>query len=163
MKKEDEHTNMNTVIAELKSSQDEGVVGSPVIFHYHLDISKLTTIKKRMTTCGSFENEEMRACDLRPLLFNFCCNPADWILGGKVQGLIDRSQKDKKTFTLEFTGIPTRSGVLIRFPEILLQYHVTSSSKISAPVKIHTKYPQSYKSQSYTNHMALACPSALDC
>ena len=162
MKQEDACSNMNTVQAQLQSSQTEGVVGSPVIFQYHVDTSMLTTIKRRMSLNYSDTNLDNNKSKM--LLFQIRSNPSDWILGGKVQGLIPLSAS-QSTYSLEFTGIPTRSGLLNRFPEISLLHHYPDnvSSSTPASIKVQTKHPDSFKSLSYTNHMALACPSTLEC
>merc|ERR1712150_468598 len=82
----------------------------------------------------------------------------EWILAGNVEGILNCSKKT--TFELEFVGIPTRPGVLKEFPTISLEYNSTHGDM--PPITVHAKNPEAFKSLSFVNHMALACPAGIE-
>lgn len=134
MKKEDEYARLNTVSARLSCSAQEGVVGAPVNFQFRVDVSNLRSLEQKILTPtsekGMTEREGIVAKDKngRPLiLYSTLCNFGDWILSGKVQGTCTEkievdTASGKSFFTLDFVGIPTRSGLLANFPELELSF-----------------------------------------
>ena len=159
MRKEDEYASMNTATAELNCSAQEGVVGSPVKFTYEVDLSGLSAINGRLSSVGSDDIKGL------PIVYTIICDEADWILGGRVQGLVDRNS-DSGKFKLDFVGIPTRSGLIERWPDIKLVYDASDfgggKSMTLPPITIHSRYPELFRSLAYTHHAALACTTLLE-
>lgn len=154
MKKEDEYAGMNTATAELKCTSREGVVGCPARFSFDVDISNLATL-------SMMDDHHHR------LLYSISCDAKDWILAGRTQGIVasatnndDDATNKLSSFSVDFVGIPTRSGLLTRFPEIRISY---ADGKDDIPsIIVHCNIPESFRSLSHTNHMALATPSVVE-
>ena len=132
----------NTATAVLTCSSDEGVVGAPVYFTFELDISML----------GKAKDEKIKP---KSLLYSISCDAKDWILSGRVRGVVDTLLPSPRR--IDIIGIPTRSGLIKRFPEVELFFH-----EENPPISVRCRYPDSFRSLSYTNHMALAYPSVLE-
>lgn len=150
MRREDDFSSMNVATAELLCSSYEGVVGSPVKFTFEVDLSALKSSSRL------------------PIVYTVYCDEADWILGGRVQGFVADSSSGT-SFKLAFVGIPTQSGLIKRWPEIILEYDdsspapVGSSKSKSLPlITVHSRNPEVFKSLAYTHHAALACTTLLD-
>jgi hypothetical protein len=75
-----------------------------------------------------------------------------------VKGLLDCA--NSKTFTISFVGIPVHPGVLKQFPSLLVQHE--SAQEDAPPMAVHLHHPDYFKSLSFVNHMALACPAGLE-
>lgn len=115
--------NSNAAVAKYSLSSQEGLVGLPVSFTCDIDCKHLM---------------ESKTSDL---LYSLSCDDGDWIIGGKVRGVLSYC-REKRSCTLEFVGIPTRSGLIKSFPNIEIMY----SSSISSDVKVTLKYPLSFLS-----------------
>ena len=151
MRREDDFSSMNVATAELLCSSYEGVVGSPVKFTFEVDLSALKSSSRL------------------PIVYTVYCDEADWILGGRVQGFVADNSSDGTSFKLDFVGIPTQSGLIKRWPEIVLEYDDSSpvaggsgKSKALPPISVHSRNPEVFKSLAYTHHAALACTTLLD-
>lgn len=92
------------------------------------------------------------------LLYKIVSDETNWIVGGKVKGLLECSTT--KNFTVDFVGIPVHPGVLKEFPALLVQYE--SAQEDAPPMTVHLSHPDYFKSLSFVNHMALACPVGLE-
>lgn len=164
MHKEDKYVSMNTALAELTCSAQEGVVGSPVNFAFEVDLSGLSAIKPRNSSGGS-NGSAVKNTSRLPIVYTVVCDEADWILGGRVQGLVDRN-RDSGKFRLDFVGIPTQSGLIKRWPKILLEYDASDSggdkSMPLPPITVNSRYPELFRSLAYTHHAALACTTLLE-
>ena len=115
----------NIATAKFSLASQEGLIGSPVVFSCDID-------------CGSLKQTEKSH-----FLFNLSCDNSDWIIGGKVRGALDISNEEKRC-SLEFVGIPTRSGDIKSFPTIELMNQASSSF-----IKVVSKYPTSFMSLSH--------------
>ena len=160
LKRENEYSGMNIVQARLNCSSDEGVVGAPAKFIMDVDISNLEVLEKRsskeLENVSNLLNENL-------LIYTISCDENDWILSGRVQGIVERSNDENgnTSFSLEFVGIPTRPGLLATFPKINLKYKQQLGKRYiedttEPPITVHCIYPDHFRSLSYTNHMALA-------
>ena len=150
MRREDDFSSMNVATAELRCSSYEGVVGSPVKFTFEIDLGALGTSQQ-------------------PIVYTVYCDEDDWILGGRVQGFVADNKSTGTSFKLDFVGIPTQSGLIKRWPEIILEYDdssqgagTNSKSKALPPITVHSRNPEVFKSLAYTHHAALACTTLLD-
>eukprot|EP00978_Attheya_sp_CCMP212_P029292 scaffold103588_cov50-Attheya_sp.AAC.4 len=151
VRKQDEFS--SAVTAELKCSIDEGIVGEPVHFTYHVDATTLNAAKREELASSSSSNGHSNGSTALVFIYFVSSEDSDWILGGQVQGTL---QADKSgSFSVDFVGIPTRSGVLMRFPKISLKFE-------DSPIIVELRQPESFKSLSYTHHMALACPTSMN-
>ena len=139
---EDESTGVS-VTAELYCSVDEGLMGAPVTFTYLVDVGD---VPKPSPSNGA--DSELR------LSYAISCDTRDWILSGKVQGILDFSSSD---ISLEFVGIPVNPGVVKGFPHIQLQY-ISSGDRLP-PIRVRAQLPEVFTSLAFANHMALACPA----
>lgn len=133
--------NAEAVIVELMTPSQEGFVGAPISLQYNLDTSNLVSkkaIKYEISYLGT-----------------------DWMVGGKIKGVISVSQRQKSPLTLDFVGIPTRQGVLNGYPSIFLSY-ISSEDQcesITSGIKVQARQPTEFLSLSYNNHTAIACPA----
>ena len=102
---------------------------------------------------------------LRSILYTIISEGSDWIVSGKVQGLIDLSS-GADVMSLQFRGIPTQSGILRNFPELFLEYLPTKGSdrnpSDSPPITVHCRNPDCFKSMAYTTSTSLAVPAGID-
>jgi hypothetical protein len=145
MRRDEEYAVTNSVDANLSCSALEGLVGGPVTFTIKIDASKVAKPKR-------VDDDSIN------LLYKIVADETDWIVGGKVKGLLECSTT--KNFTVDFVGIPVHPGVLKEFPALLVQY---KSEQEDAPLMtVHLRHPDFFKSLSFVNHMALACPVGLD-
>ena len=117
--------------AVLTCAAEEGTVGHPVLFCYNLNLKSLMEPKRRgMSSSASVASEAGR-----PILYTILSEGSDWIVSGKMQGLIDLSslsspgagaqegeEDGDDTMSIQFRGIPTQSGILRNFPELFLEY-----------------------------------------
>jgi hypothetical protein len=139
LRKIDKSEGLNAVTGELCCSGAEGLVGAPIDLTYTLDITALSV-----------------AGQSRRLHYRVSSN-ADWIVGGKVEGVLGC---DDMTPSLRFVGLPTRPGVLTSFPGIVVAFDDSVGEML--PLNVHVRGPDSFKSLSFANHVALACPDVVD-
>lgn len=156
---QDEYASMNTAMAELTCSGLEGVVGTPIKFTFDFDLSTLTSLKRGFSSISS---DERRSSSTLPIVYTIICDETCWILCGRVQGVVDRNGVDPSKFQVEFVGIPTQSGVIKRWPEILLEYDSSLTSAKAPPITVNVRYPEFFNSLAYTHHAALAYTSLLE-
>ncbi|KAL7441224.1 hypothetical protein ACHAXM_007726 [Skeletonema potamos] len=162
LRKEDEYAELHNATAELVCSVEEGSVGHPVPFVYNLNLRSLISPKARKSSMSvSVASEGPRPT----ILYNIISEGSDWIVSGKVQGLIDSKQSD--IVSIPFRGIPTRSGLLRHFPEIIIEYLpiATLSESLPArtpPITVLSKTPERFKSLAFTNSLSLAVPQELE-
>ena len=145
LRRDEEYAGTNSVDAKLTCSASEGLVGGPVTFGIEIDVSNVA--KPKRVDEASFR-----------LLFKIVSDETDWIVGGKVKGLLDCAIS--KTFIISFVGIPVHPGVLKQFPSLLVQHE--SAQEDAPPMAVHLHHPDYFKSLSFVNHMALACPAGLE-
>jgi hypothetical protein len=161
LRKEDEYAELHNATAELVCSVEEGSVGHPVPFVYNLNLQSLISPKARKSSLSvSVASEGPRPT----ILYNIISEGSDWIVSGKVQGLIDSKQSD--IVSIPFRGIPTRSGLLRHFPEIIIEYlPITTLSESllrTPPITVLSKTPERFKSLAFTNSLSLAVPQDLE-
>ena len=96
-----------------------------------------------------------------PLLYTIVSDGSDWIVSGKVQGLIKLSP-GSESYSLQFRGIPTQSGILRNFPELFLEYLPMNDSVSSPPITVQCKNPDCFQSFAYTTSLSLAVPATLE-
>lgn len=155
--KEDTYVEMYTATAELQCLAMDGTVGHPVPFVYNLNTQSLTMPKRRKRSDSQSIVSEA-GCRV---LYTILSGGSDWIVSGKVQGILDLSS-GADTVTLQFRGIPTQSGVLRSFPELFLEYLPGKSSIQSfetPPIIVQCNNPQYFKSLAYTTSTSLAVPA----
>ncbi|KAL3791751.1 hypothetical protein HJC23_007518 [Cyclotella cryptica] len=155
--KEDMYAELYTANAELKCLADEGTVGHPVPFEYRLNTQSLLLPKRtKLSESQSLVSEA--GC---PVLYIIISEGSDWIVSGKVQGLLDLSSQTD-IITLQFRAIPTQSGVLRSFPELFLEYlPVTENGQThfdTPPITVQCRNPEYFKSMAYTTSTSLAVP-----
>jgi hypothetical protein len=93
---DEEYAVTNSVDANLSCSALEGLVGGPVTFKIKIDASKIAKTKRV---------DDDSIC----LLHKVVADETDWIVRGKVKGLLECSTT--KNFTIDFVGIPVHPGV----------------------------------------------------
>ena len=156
--KEDTYAEMYTATAELQCLALDGTVGHPVPFVYNLNTHSLTRPKrKKQSDSQSIVSEA--GCRV---LYTILSDGSDWIVSGKVQGILDLSS-GADTVTLQFRGIPTQSGILRSFPELFLEYLPGKSSSQSfetPPIIVQCNNPEYFKSLAYTTSTSLAVPAS---
>jgi len=161
LRKEDEYAELHNATAELVCSIKEGSVGHPVPFVYNLNLQSLISPKARRSNMSvSVASEGPRPT----VLYTIISEGSDWIVSGKVQGLIDSKRSD--IVSIPFRGIPTRSGLLRHFPEIIIEYlpitTLSGSKSLTPPITVLTKTPERFKSLAFTNSLSLAVPQDLE-
>jgi len=161
LRKEDEYAELHNATAELVCSVKEGSVGHPVPFVYNLNLQNLISPKARKSSMSvSVASEGPRPM----ILYTIISEGSDWIVSGKVQGLIDSSQSD--IVSIPFRGIPTRSGLLRHFPEIIIEYlpinTLFNAESHTPPITVLFKTPERFKSLAFTNSLSLAVPQGME-
>jgi hypothetical protein len=158
-----EDAELYTASAELTCSADEGTVGHPVPFAYDLNLQSLMTPRQRKR--ASLDNASVSSAHGCPILFTIVSDGSEWIVSGKVQGLIKPSP-GSESVSLHFRGIPTQSGILRSFPELYLEYlpmkNSDSVSASSPPITVQCKNPICFQSFAYTTSLSLAVPATMD-
>jgi hypothetical protein len=100
-----------------------------------------------------------------PILYKIVSDGTEWIVSGKVQGLI-KSSPGSESVSIHFRGIPTQSGILRNFPELYLEYlpmkTSDSVSTSSPPIAVQCKSPICFQSFAYTTSLSLAVPATMD-
>jgi len=168
IRKEDNYAEVFTATAELTCTVNEGAVGLPVPFVYDLNLQSLITPKqrKRMAKGNAASVSSAHDC---PILYTIVSDDCDWIVSGKVQGLIKPSSLGSESLLLHFRGIPTQSGILRNFPQLYLEYLPTSDNSssdsridLSPPITVQCHCPDSFQSFAYTSSLSLAVPAIID-
>lgn len=159
LRKEDIYAELYTATAELSCSAEEGTVGHPVPFVYDLNLQSLVTPRqRRRASIGNASVSSVFGC---PILYTIVSDGSDWIVSGKVQGLIKPSPSSD-SISLHFRGIPTQSGILRNFPELYLEYLPTKNpgpgSASPPPITVQCKNPDCFQSFAYTTSLSLAVP-----
>eukprot|EP00816_Leptocylindrus_hargravesii_P009001 CAMPEP_0196807614 /NCGR_PEP_ID=MMETSP1362-20130617/7605_1 /TAXON_ID=163516 /ORGANISM="Leptocylindrus danicus, Strain CCMP1856" /LENGTH=1304 /DNA_ID=CAMNT_0042181607 /DNA_START=42 /DNA_END=3956 /DNA_ORIENTATION=+ len=130
---DDNNNNSNSENASLSVSLEcvlkEGSIGAPVPFTFLVDATK-------------FPVEEGKV-----FVYNIFCDERDWLLSGRVRGILKAGGKTE----LSFVGIPTRVGILTVFPEIKIHNESFGDMNCSRP--------ETFLSRPHKNNMALAFPS----
>jgi len=162
LRKEDVYAELYTATAELTCSTEEGTVGHPVPFVYDLNLQSLMTPRQRRRSSGASVSSVCGSS----LLYTIVSDGSDWIVSGKVQGLIKPSE-GSESISLHFRGIPTQSGILRNFPELFLEYLPTKDSddsdqEFSPPISVQCKNPDCFQSFAYTTSLSLAVPAVLE-
>jgi len=161
LRKEDEYAELHNATAELVCSVKEGSVGHPVPFVYNLNLQSLISPKARRSNMSvSVASEGPRPT----VLYTIISEGSDWIVSGKVQGLIDSKRAD--IVSIPFRGIPTQSGLLRHFPQIIVEYlpitTLSGSKSQPPPITVLTKTPERFKSLAFTTSLSLAVPQDLE-
>ncbi|KAL7432472.1 hypothetical protein ACHAXH_001767 [Discostella pseudostelligera] len=157
--RKDSSTELFATTAELTCSVDEGSVGHPVPFVYTLNLSSLMTPRQRRS---SLCNMSVCSSAVRPIQYTIVSEGSEWIVSGKVQGLI-KPNTGSDSLSIHFRGIPTNSGILRDFPALYLDYlPIKDSCAPSPPIFVQCKKPDSFQSFAYTTSLSLAVPAALD-
>jgi hypothetical protein len=157
-----EDAELYTATAELTCSADEGTVGRPVPFVYDLNLQSLMTPRQRSRSLSNASVSSAHGC---PILYKIVSDGTEWIVSGKVQGLI-KSSPGSESVSIHFRGIPTQSGILRNFPELYLEYlpmkTSDSVSTSSPPIAVQCKSPICFQSFAYTTSLSLAVPATMD-
>jgi len=144
----------DTVSAMLTCSSEEGCVGYPVHFVYHLNIQSLKISQQiALAIVGN--------STLLPILYSISSDDSEWLVSGKVQGTIVPLPKTE-SILLHFQGIPTQSGLIRNFPLLQLEYlpgPKFDSFQTPSHVIVQCKNPVCFQSFSYTSSLSLAIPS----
>jgi len=168
LRKEDAHAELYTATAELTCATAEGTVGHPVPFTYELNLQSLATPRQRRRS--SLEGTSVSSVAGCPMLYTIVSDGSDWIVSGKVQGLIrpNLGSEEEERISLQFRGIPTQSGVLRNFPELFLEYLPTKDDvkncgdMMRPPITVQCKNPDCFQSFAYTTSLSLAVPAVLE-
>ena len=167
LRKEDDYAELYTATAELTCSSEEGAVGHPVPFVYDLNLQSLVTPRqrKRPSLQGNASVSSIYDC---PILYTIVSDGCDWIVSGKVQGLIKPSPRSE-SLSIRFRGIPTKSGILYNFPKLYLEYLPMNNSSDAdhlvsppPPITVQCHNPDSFQSFAYTSSLSLAVPATLE-
>ena len=162
IRKEDVYAELYTASAELTCSAEEGTVGHPVPFVYDLNLQSLMMPRhRRRASMGGGGNVSVASVAGHPILYTIVSDGSDWIVSGKVQGLIKLSS-GSESYSLQFRGIPTQSGILRNFPELFLEYLPMNDSVSSPPITVQCKNPDCFQSFAYTTSLSLAVPATLE-
>jgi hypothetical protein len=124
-----------TVTAALRLDANEGNVGAPVMMTFAVESGGLKT-------------------DDRDLVYSIVWEGSDWLVGGKVNGIMDRSGPSA---SCELVGIPAAPGLLSRFPKISLGF--SSGNGRLTPLKVKLQHPQAFRSFSKTSEVGIAFPT----
>jgi hypothetical protein len=162
MKEKNENIN-SIVIAKLTSeSGDEGIVGGPVRFNFHFDASTMFTEDVISSECA----KHGIATFSPKFLYKISFSEVDWMVAGQVNGEF-RCNEKPHSFDLSFIGIPSRPGIITRFPQVKLGYilenpasGIGDHSSLRNDVNVQIEQPKFFKCLAYKNHMALAVSSS---
>ncbi|KAL7463947.1 hypothetical protein ACHAXS_004298 [Conticribra weissflogii] len=166
LRKEDMYAEIYNATAELTCSAEEGTVGHPVPFSYKLNLESLMLPKRRKSNNILSAGQSIASEVGCPILYTIISDGSDWIVSGKIQGIIDFAS-GTETLTLHFRGIPTQSGILRNFPELLLKYLPSKSANknlvdMLPPITVQCRNPDFFKSMAYTTSTSLAAPAGID-
>ena len=129
-------------MASLKINMAEGIVGEPVAMTFQIDCKGLAAV--------SMSNSADAA-----IVYKIEWEDSDWLVGGKVNGVIDA--KDASP-SVEIVGIPSAPGRLARYPRIDLGYSSATGDMI--PLNVRFQHPPPFQSHSKANDMGIAFPSS---
>eukprot|EP00557_Chaetoceros_sp_GSL56_P004050 CAMPEP_0176504738 /NCGR_PEP_ID=MMETSP0200_2-20121128/16103_1 /TAXON_ID=947934 /ORGANISM="Chaetoceros sp., Strain GSL56" /LENGTH=842 /DNA_ID=CAMNT_0017904209 /DNA_START=757 /DNA_END=3285 /DNA_ORIENTATION=- len=145
-------TEINLSLASL-----EGLIGSPVIFHYDIDCNSL---KEKISSSSLSSPSATR------ILYQLSTLGTDWIVGGgNVKGTLSTSSNSMTT-RLSFLGIPTKVGIIPTFPTIQLSIMsnddesyvnaTTTNRKNARRLLVRQKDPAAFLSMNQTNVTTIA-------
>merc|ERR1740124_1283000 len=126
MQREEEHLSVGMCAsATLTCAAQQGLVGAPVSFTYRIDVITTVETKEQIIPSSSQHKQQQRQ-----LLYQISCGRGDWIIGGKIRGSVDivssslssKEEEPSTSFDLNFVGVPSKAGVLKRFPDVELSY-----------------------------------------
>jgi len=164
LRKDDIYSELYTATAVLTCSVEEGTVGHPVPFAYDLNLQSLITPRQRRTP--SLGSASVSSVYGHKILYTILSDGSDWIVSGKVQGLIRTLPESE---SIQFRAIPTQSGVVRNFPELFLEYLPMRASlnrpdkTVSLPpINVQCKNPDCFQSLAYTTSHSLAIPAVLE-
>ncbi|KAL9181886.1 hypothetical protein ACHAXT_012229 [Thalassiosira profunda] len=164
IRKEDSYAELYTATADLTCSAEEGTVGHPVPFVFDVNLQSLMNPRQRKTAGAvNAPGASVAGC---PVLYTIISDDSDWIVSGKVQGLINLSP-GSESLSLHFRGIPTQSGILRNFPELYLEYlPAKGGADLDAsscpPITVQCNNPDRFQSFAYTTSLSLAVPATLE-
>ena len=124
-----------TVTAALRVDANVGDVGAPIMMTF------------------AVESGGLKADD-RDLVYSIVLEGSDWLVGGEVNGIMDRSGPSA---SCEVVGIPASPGLLSRFPKISLGF--SSGNGKLTPLKVKFQHPQAFRSVSKTSEVGIAFPT----
>jgi len=144
--RESKLSGFGSIPIELKDSATEGVVGEPVTFSYSVNTKGLQSLREQIQIEGS---------DMAPnFLYSVEYQESDWMISGKLQGIVDLADSDD--FTLILVGIPSRPGSIKRFPSLSLKCEVAKDDFL--PLLVDMKHPEKFSSRPFGGEIAVACP-----
>jgi hypothetical protein len=126
----------STMTATLTLDNTEGLVGEPL---------GMTFVVK--TSDDQSSNSGSR------FVYSIGCTKGHWLLGGKVNGVIDCSQPQM----LMCVGVPVILGVLKDFPTITLE-RLDDSLGSTIPISVECQQPEAFRSMPMTEINAIATP-----
>lgn len=126
----------STITATLTLDDTEGLVGEPL---------GMTFVVK--TSDDQSSNSGSR------FVYSIGCTKGHWLLGGKLNGLIDCSQPQ----TLMCVGVPVVLGVLKDFPTITIE-RLDDSLGSTIPISVECQQPEAFRSMPMTEINAIATP-----
>ena len=116
----------------------EGNVGEPVTMKFTVDCNGLRDLKSNEVNDGG-------------LMYSICWEDSNWVLGGKVNGIMDHVDS---LLSCEVVGVPTVPGHLSRFPTLKMEYESTDGKLI--PLNVKCQHPPPFRSLSKTNENGVA-------
>jgi len=131
------------VLATLKLEKNQALVGETVGMTFTLDTRNYLTsdVAKNFEGIG--------------IAYSIDCEDSDWLVGGKVNGLIESSYSGK-SFSCEIVAIPVMPGILQHYPIIRLELLTTSGNTI--PINVECQQPGAFQSISMTQVNGIASP-----
>ena len=124
--------------AQLTSTSQQGLVGTPVSFTYTVD----------------FRHRQYDDSSPLHIAFHLSCVDEYWIIGGSVRGVIN----SESSSSLTFVGIPVKAGVIQSFP--IIELAISQETKASR-IKVIQKHPTQFIALAHTTVDEIACASTL--
>lgn len=127
------------LLGSLKYGVGKGPVGNSVAMTYTVDISNFISPNG----------------DAGVFIYSLSWEDSDWLIGGKVNGVMTRSESQ---ISCEVVGVPTIPGHLDRIAKLDLSYVDSEGESVSVPV--HIFQPEPFVSLSNVRIVTVAHPSS---
>jgi hypothetical protein len=121
-----------TVTASLLIDSIEGSVGEPVMLTFNIVEGELAA--------------------LDTITYSIALEGSDWLVGGQVNGILDKS-----SLSCQVIGIPAVAGPLSSFPRLILRHSPKSGEVV--PLTTRLQYPSAFESHARTSEVAVAFPN----
>lgn len=131
LSKESNKRHTNTITAQFSLASNCALVGQPVSIRCNID-------------CSSLPQQE------RCLIYSINSDVGgDWVIGGMVRGKL-KYEMDSNQCSVEFTGIPTRSGIIKSFPTINITCASSPPYSVGS-INVLQEFPTLFTSLSHKN------------